>query len=131
MSWLVNLLGLGTRVAPESLSSLLIAVGLATIVASRSWARAVILGAILNVVQPRTRWLMLVALAGFIASSAANSKPWFRYFDPFVVFWIVIAIADVYLASGRRPRLSQAWPRLVGPMLLALIFAIKSGYRLL
>lgn len=88
------------------------------------------IGAILAASQPRTRWILLVALLGFIAANTANSKAWIRYYDPFVVIWGIFAVADVYLVRRERPALKDIWKPLLAPLALAVAFAALSLHRL-
>jgi hypothetical protein len=74
-------------------------------------------GALLAVLDPRSRWLMLTALAGFAAAQIVNANAWQRYYEPFVLIWLALhaGIAASH-SPTTTPRLRLA--RLIGPAAL-------------
>lgn len=70
----------------------------------------------------RDRWVLLAALAGFIAAQSASAVCYQRYMEPLLL--IVLGLG----AAGIHARLSPAWrweraARVVGPMLLFVMLA--------
>lgn len=84
---------------------------------------AVILAAWLMVVDLRTRWIMLAACAGFIAASSTNSIAGQRYYEPMVLFTMVLLAGQHsrhWAPSARRRLLAWVGPEALGFMLAAL-----------
>lgn len=71
----------------------------------------------------RERWIMLAALAGFIASQTFNQQIWQRYHDPFVLLWLALAatLTNAGNPTNSSPRLIRL--QIIGPITLALLLA--------
>ncbi|MBX3381521.1 MAG: hypothetical protein KF805_15605, partial [Phycisphaeraceae bacterium] len=61
------------------------------LIAPLAAAGAVILFAFLRAMNPRARWVMLGAFAGFSIANSVNPQLWQRYHEPFVLMWVILA----------------------------------------
>lgn len=73
----------------------------------------------------RHRWVLIAAFFGFAAAQSANSQLWQRYVEPFVL--IVLAVMVARLASMRVLTRPERVSLVVGPSLLALLFAVLTA----
>ena len=95
------------------------------LIAPLSTLGAVILVAWLRAMNPRARWIMLAAIAGFSAANAANPQLWQRYHEPFILMWTILAASLAVWSGGsavKRPGLFAT----VGPLALAALLAAVS-----
>lgn len=65
----------------------------------------------------RSRWIILSAVAGFVAAQCVSAQLWQRYTEPFVLILVALMTAEVGVARGVRTA------QIVGPLALAVILA--------
>lgn len=87
---------------PNRRSGLWRLVQMAPYVADRSpviWVLSSIGGAIsalaLLVLERRDRWIMLIGLLAFMLAQCANPMVWQRYYEPWVLMWLLLAASRV------------------------------------
>lgn len=102
--------------APLERSPIIIALAGAGAVTTALWAAAL---------PPRRRWVYLAALVSFPVAAAGYFQAFQRYFEPFVLILTALVTAEVVGKSERRPRHT-----LLGPVALALLLAVITGYKL-
>lgn len=67
----------------------------------------------------RVRWIVLTALAGFIAAQAASRELWQRYNEPFVLILLPVLAAIGIAAADPRSRVARLSPTLLAvPMIM-------------
>lgn len=84
-------------------------------------AGALVLLTLAATLDRRHRWVLIAAFMGFAAAQSANSQLWQRYVEPFVL--IVLAVMVARLASMRVLTRPERIALVVGPSLLAVLFA--------
>lgn len=84
---------------------------------------AVVLVAWARAMNPRARWVMLAAFAGFAAANSANPQLWQRYHEPFILMWTILASSlAVWGGAAAKPgRLA-----VLGPLALACLLGAVS-----
>ena len=98
---------------------------ISVLVAFLSMMGAVVLMGWLRAMNPRSRWIMLAAMAGFITANSFNPQLWQRYHEPFVLIWTILA-ASLAVWSGERLEGPTRRVAVFGPTILALLLAYVS-----
>ena len=57
----------------------------------------------LHALRGRDRWVMAAALVGFVLAQSATPLLWQRYYEPFVLLWLLLAAAAVETPAGETP----------------------------
>jgi hypothetical protein len=74
----------------------------------------------------RSRWILLSAVAGFIAAQCVSAQLWQRYTEPFVLMLVALMAAEVWPTTDRsRRRLG-----IVGPVVLAVALAGVTTFKI-
>ncbi len=98
------------------------------------WFLAVLGGAILGLlwrgVDHRARWVLATALIAFTAAQSAQALSWQRYFEPFVLLWLILCVSnlriggrsgDIRMPAEAPPQMERwAW---LGPVVLTVMLA--------
>ncbi|MGH7243304.1 MAG: hypothetical protein ACREJD_07795 [Phycisphaerales bacterium] len=84
---------------------------------------AVILLAWLRAMNPRARWVMLGAFAGFSIANSVNPQLWQRYHEPFVLMWTILA-ASLAVWGGSAPKPGRL--AVIGPLALSVLLVAVS-----
>ncbi len=72
----------------------------------------------------RSRWIVLSAVAGFVAAQCVSAQLWQRYTEPFVLMLVALMAAEVGIGRGAR------LARIIGPVALAVILASVTTVKL-
>lgn len=74
----------------------------------------------------RSRWVLLSAIAGFVAAQCVSAQLWQRYTEPFVLMLTALMVAEMGPARDR----SHRTLRIAGPLLLAVVLASVTTYKI-
>lgn len=75
------------------------------------------------VLPARPRWILLGALAAFVAANSANAMAYVRYLEPFVLLWLILATCEAPGSAGPR-RVALLGPLALGTALAGLTLSM-------
>ncbi|MEM0984240.1 MAG: hypothetical protein AAGI17_09855, partial [Planctomycetota bacterium] len=86
---------------------------------------AVAVASVLARATPRSGWILLGALVGFVTAQSATHEAWQRYHEPCVLIWFALAIAE---APVERRSIRAIYAVL--PLAIAAVMALATGLRI-
>ncbi len=89
---------------------------------------AVVLASWLVLVDVRSRWVLMVSIAGFAAASSFNSIAGQRYYEPFVLMLMVLLSGREAACRTGSARHAARW---AGPAVLAAVLAVLTAATLM
>lgn len=98
---------------------------ISVLIAFLSMMGAVVLAGWLRAINPRSRWIMLAAMVGFVTANSFNPQLWQRYHEPFVLIWTILC-ASLAVWSGERLEGPTRRVAIFGPAILALMLGYIS-----